>query len=365
MPFVPFLLAEPFTMEVDNSEWKILTDAIDNWEKEGKLTPEKAGELRQGITVKKTSQQIAQYFFLIALSCTLMAFGAIFIDERLLERLKIYFSLNNIIVALLMAVLAGSWFYFIKRKSTQLRTIAYEIYTVLGALAALTSLVYFCKDFGFGPSYSGFLICAAILLFGLSVYFNSRALWIGTIAALMGWFGTFTYAHSTNHLFLGMNYPVRFTLFGLLLLGASFLQRKVPKLLFTQRFTYLAGLIIFFTGLWGVSIFGNYNNLEAWLAVRQTHVLAYAFVFGAAALIALYTGIRYKDDLARDLGILFLLINFYSRYFEYFWDAMHKGIFFLVLAVSFYFLGRCIEKKRRADGQQAEGREQRTESGTH
>jgi hypothetical protein len=336
-------------MEVDNSEWKTLNEAIDKWEQEGKLSAEKATELRNGITVKKASQQIAQYFFLIALSCTLMAFGAIFIDDKLLERLKIYFSLNNIVVALLMGVLAASWFYYIKRKSRHIKTLAYEIYVVLGALASMTSLVYVCKDIGFGPSYSGFLFLAAILLSALSIYFNSKALWIGTIAAVMGWFGTVTYAYGHDHLFLGMNYPVRFTLFGLLLLGASYFQKKVPRLVHTQKFTYIAGLIIFFTGLWGVSIFGNYNHLEAWLAVRQTHVLAYAFVFGAAALIALYMGIRYKDDMARDLGILFLLVNFYSRYFEYFWDAMHKGLFFLVLAVSFYFLGRWIEKKRRKD----------------
>ena len=104
---------------------------------------------------------------------------------------------------------------------------------------------------------------------------------------------------------------------------------------------------MFFLGLWGVSIFGNYSDFEAWLQVRQTQVIAYSLVFGAAAFVSFYLGVKYRDDLARDLGILFLLVNFYSRYFEFFWDSMHKGVFFLVLAVSFWFLGRWIEKRRK------------------
>ena len=70
-------------------------------------------------------------------------------------------------------------------------------------------------------------------------------------------------------------------------------------------------------------------------------------------MVALYLGVRYKDDIARDLGIVFLLINFYSRYFEFFWDTLHKGLFFLLLAVSFYFIGRWIEKRRKEAREQA------------
>lgn len=334
-------------MELDNNDWKIINKALDDWQQQGNLTPEKADELRKSISLKKTGQQIAHYFFLIAMSCTLMAFGAIFIDEKLLERIKNYFALSNIVIAVLMAGLSAGWFYYIRKKVDNLKNHAYEIYIVLGGLAAVTSLVYLCKDTGFGKSYTTFLFLATILLLVLCALFRSKALWIGTLGALMGWYGTFTYAYGHDHLFWGMNYPLRFTVFGLLVIMFSFVQHKLPRIAEHQRITYVAGLIIFFTGLWGVSVFGNYNNLEAWMAVRQTHVMFYGFVFGVAALISLYLGIRYKDDIARDLGILFLLINFYSRYFEYFWNTMHKGIFFLFLAVSFWFIGRWIEKRRK------------------
>jgi len=334
-------------MELDHNEWKIIIDVLDRWQQQELLPAEKVAELKRSVSIKKTSQQIAHYFFLIALSCTLIAFGAIFIDEKLLERIKAYFALSNVIVALLTGLLAAGWFYYISKKIKDLGGVAYEIYVVLGGLAAITSLVYLCKDIGFGKSYSSFLLLSTLLLGTLSIFFRSKALWIGTIMAFMGWYGAFTYAHGYNHLFLGMNYALRFTVLGVTIIGLSFLQHRIPRLASTQRITYIAGLIIFFTGLWGVSVFGNYNNLEAWMAVRQTHVMIYGFVFGVAALIALYLGIRYEDDIARDLGILFLLINFYSRYFEYFWNTMHKGIFFLLLAASFWFIGKYIEKRRK------------------
>ena len=340
-------------MEVDNNDWKVINRALDSWQQEGKLTPEQASELRKTVVLKKAGQQIAQYFFLIALSCTLLSFGAIFIDEKILEKLKVYFSLSNIVIALLMAGIAVGWFYYIRRKSKQIRSVAYEIYVVLGGLASITALVYICKDIGFGQSYTGFLSLAIVLLGTLSVYFNSRALWIAALGAFMGWYGAISHVYGHDHMFLGMNYPVRFALFGLVVLGISFLQRRIKRLEFTQRITFILGMIILFTGLWGVSVFGNYNDLEAWYAVRQTHVIAYGIVFGIASMVALYLGVRYKDDIARDLGIVFLLINFYSRYFEFFWDTLHKGLFFLLLAVSFYFIGRWIEKRRKEAREQA------------
>src|SRR4051812_5323902 len=95
---------KPLSMEVDKSEWKILRQALAEWEHNGKITPQQADTLRKSITFKRTErQQVAQYFFFIALFCTLLAFGAIFINEKLLEKLKLYFSLNDLVIALITA----------------------------------------------------------------------------------------------------------------------------------------------------------------------------------------------------------------------------------------------------------------------
>ena len=336
-------------MEVDKSELEILQKALAEWEQACMLTNEQATKLKQSIVVRRTDhQQIAQYFFFIALFCTLLAFGAIFLNEKLLEKIKAYFSWSDLVIALIAALLSVLWLWYISRKRAHISPIAYEIYMVLGGLSVLTSLLYFCKEFHIDKTYTAFLSLSLPVLTVLALLLRSKALWIGAITASIMWFGSFSTWQSSDNLFLGMNYPVRYTVFGLLILAVSFIQGRIQQFSFTQRITYAAGLILVFTGLWGVSIFGNYNTLAGWQQVRQIHVLAYSIVFGLAAAISFYLGIRFKEDLARDIGVLFLLINLYTRYFEYFWDSMNKGIFFLILALTFGFVGWWLERKSRA-----------------
>lgn len=335
-------------MEADKNERRIIEQALTHWEQSGMLTPEKAGELRSSVTPRETDrQQIAQYFFFIALFCTLLAFGAIFLSEKLLEKIKAYFAISDIIIALITAALSVLWFWYTGKKRRNISMIAYEIYMVLGGLSVLTSVVYFCKEFGINKTSTAELSIALPVLAVLALFFHSRALWIGTLITAVGWFGAFSTWQSTNNLFLGMNYPMRYTVFGVAVLGIAFAQRRIRQIDFAWKITYIGGLAIIFTGLWGVSIFGNYNSLDQWQQVRQIHVLMYSIIFGLAAAASFFLGIKYKDDLARDFGILFLIINLYTRYFEYFWDTMNKGIFFLVLAITFGLVGWLLERKRK------------------
>jgi len=335
-------------MEADKNEKEIIERALNDWQTEGKLSAEQAIELKGSIVLKKTErQQIAQYFFIIALSCTLLAFGAIFIDDKFLEKLKVYFSLSNVMIAGITAAISIFWFWYISKKRNKLSTTTFEVYMILGGLSALTSLVYILKDFGNSNGYTAFLLIAFLLLCVLSIAFRSRSLWVGAILALMGWYGSFSTVHSSQNLFLGMNYPVRFSVFGAIILALSVLQLKSKRLLYSQNITYIFGMLIFFTGMWGVSIFGNFNYLDEWEKVRQTQVIIYALIFAAVASLSLFAGIRYKNELARDFGFLFLLINLYTRYFEYFWDTINKGIFFLILGITFWLVGRWIEKNKK------------------
>ena len=335
-------------MEVDKSDWELLQRALNEWEHTGHLTSEKADELKKSIVFKGSQrQQIAQYFFFIALFCTLLAFGAIFLNEKLLEKIKAYFSWSDLVIALITAMLSILWFWYVAKKRKHVSSIAYEIYMVLGGLSVLTSLVYFCKEAQIDKTYTALLSMAVTLLIIFAQVFRSGALWIGAIGAAIGWFGAFSNWQSTDNLFLGMNYPMRYTAFGLFILIIALLQKQVKPVSFGQRITYIAGLILFFSGLWGISIFGNYNTLVGWQQVRQVHVLAYSIVFGVAAALSFYLGIRYKDDLARDFGVLFLLINLYTRYFEYFWDSMNKGIFFSILAITFGLVGWLLERQKK------------------
>lgn len=342
-------------MELEKKEKQLLDSTIAQWEQQQLLTNEKANELRGSYTLKKPGIQVAQYFFVIAIACTLLAFGAIFIDDKLLEQIKKYFDIGNLVIAISCSLIALAWFIYMQKKRRTLHSMAYEVYMVLGGLVTVCAIVYYCKDIGEGPKYTGLLAAIAVVITSLSVFFRSKALWLAGILALMGFYGTYTeWQQGTSNLFLGMNYPMRFTAFGLLVIGFAFLQTKISAVKFSQRQTYVLGLLIFFTGLWGVSVFGNYGHYDEWLNVRQVQVIGYSVVLAIVSVAALLLGIKYEDDITRDFGIIFILLNLYSRYFEFFWNTTNKGIFFGILALSFALVGWQIEKRVKSNRQSKE-----------
>ncbi len=331
----------------DKGEQEVLLNALDEWQESGLLTEEQTQRLKATVVIHKSErQQLANYFFIIAVSCALLAFGALFLDEKLLEKLQRFFLLQNITIAIGAALLAGLCFWQAYKRQPKVSHTTFEIYLIPGALTAMISLVYLCKDFGNGEAYSIFLGFAALLFFALSYSFRSTVLWIGFILAAMGWYGAFSSSLSHDNLFLGMNYPVRYAVFGAAMLGIAYLQKSIKRLASMHIITLHAGLLILLTGVWGLSVFGNYGHLDEWQAVRQTKVLGYAIVSAIITGSVLLWGIRTDNRPARDYGILFLLLNLYTRYFEYFWESLNKGLSFLILALSFGLLGWWLSRRK-------------------
>jgi uncharacterized membrane protein len=95
-----------------------------------------------------------------------------------------------------------------------------------------------------------------------------------------------------------------------------------------------------------LSIFGNYDDFSRWSAIKQGTLwywsVGFTLVLGALTAYAFQS----KNDLLRDVCLVFFLANIYTRYFEYFWDRTNKGIFFAVLALSFWLVGRKAEQWR-------------------
>src|SRR5690606_23854416 len=136
-------------MQADKDEEKILRQALGEWQAAGIITPEQADSMGRSIVPRSTErQQLAQYFFIIAVSSALLAFGALFIDEKLLEHLRRTFLLSNYTISLIAALLAAVGFWFVRRKRRAITTLTYEVYMLPGALCTLVSLVYLCKELG-------------------------------------------------------------------------------------------------------------------------------------------------------------------------------------------------------------------------
>lgn len=333
-------------MDVTKEEAAVIRKAIAAWRAEGALDEASAGRLEEMLIVKRAArQQLGQYFLLIAISCALLAFGALFLDSKLLETFRRAFALSNWTIAALMTALTVTLFWYIRKRLRPTAELVREFYFVLGGLSALTALVYVFKELGTGRAYSTFLFAATVLLVLLSLAFRSLALWIGALAAFASWAGAAMWVWSTTGLFLGMSIPMRFIPVGAILFAVAYLLRKSPRSDFAAPHTRAAGLGLLLLALWATSIFGNYTDLGVWAEVRQTGMIGYALLFAGVAGGALLWGIRTDDALLRDAGLVALLVNGYTRYFEYFWDAMNKGLFFLVLAVSFFLLGRWLGRE--------------------
>jgi membrane protein implicated in regulation of membrane protease activity len=82
---------------------------------------------------------------------------------------------------------------------------------------------------------------------------------------------------------------------------------------------------------------------DAWYSISPQQ-LPWALLFGVAAGVCIYISLKTDDGMLRGFGLTFLAINLYTRFFEFFWDGMHKVVFFLILAVSLAVIGRYAER---------------------
>lgn len=176
-------------------------------------------------------------------------------------------------------------------------------------------------------------------------------MWLFFLLTLGSWFGAETgYVSGRGAYWLGMNYPIRFVLFGGALMLVCLLLRDVlakRRLFTTSKATGLMYLII---ALWIMSIFGNYDP-DSWISMAREALIPWALLFAVAAGLCIYISLKIDDGMLRGFGLTFLAVNLYTRFFEYFWDSLHKVVFFLIIASSRAVVGRYAERVWHAGSQ--------------
>lgn len=327
----------------------MLDEAIRSWEETQLIDPPTAEKLRASYQVKGFDWgRLAQYSFWIALVCGIVAIASLIIDDAVLEYVRRIYNTPDIVISIISGGLAALLFIVGQRKKNQHpeRIFSNEAILFTGVLFTASSIAYLGKTFDNSSGHFSVLFLISVFVYSvLAWYFRSRLIWAFALISLGSWFGTETgYQTKWSNYFLGMNYPLRFVFFGCLLVVFSFLIRMRKQLSAFSNLTYVIGLLYLFISLWLLSIFGNFGTIEDWLKVKQLDLIYWAVISAAAAAAAIIYGLKRKDFLAREFGITFLLLNLYTRYFEYFWDLTDKTIFFGILAVSFWLLGRKAEK---------------------
>lgn len=336
-------------MRFNRKQGEFLGDVIDSWRADGVVDPETADRLEKSFVIRPFDwARLAKYSFVIAVICAAIGLCTMFADKELLALIeRIIDAPDNVLLAFFSSVSAIFFFFGIRKsRKNPHHKFGNEALLLFGVLFAAMAIAFLGRILDSGSGHFSLLLLLAAALYGvIGVLGGSGLVWVCALLALGGWYGAETgYVSGWGAYYFGMNYPLRFLLFGAILALIGLSLKKSPVAAFLHRPTYTVGLLYLFVSLWILSIFGNYGDMHAWHRSTHMELFRWSVVFGLVAIAAIWYGLRYDDGAARGFGIVFLLINLYTKFFEYFWSDMHKAVFFLILAVSFWLIGWKAEK---------------------
>lgn len=336
-------------MQVSKKKADLIFHVIDQWKRDQTISEQQANQLKDTIFISpinwKFIAKVALYFSLL---CILFALGSIVADQWLIDFVVRFFKSSNIGLCIIFSILSVLLYgYGFKRRTLKPdKTITNEFIMLIGAAFTAVAVTYFEKTIGSNsPNLSLILFFIVVIYGAIALSFNSKTLWILAIVTLGIWFGTETSNNSlVNHLFFDLNYPVRFVFFGAAILSICYFWFSIKP---THQFLYITffcGLLYFFIALYFVSIFGNYHDINLWQTVKQIELIYWAGLSVISCLAAIIAGFKFHYTLLQKFGIIFLFLNLFSRYAEYFWDSIHKAIFFGLLGLFFWLIGYHAEK---------------------
>jgi len=336
-------------MKLPRKQAAFLREAIERWKHDGLLADAQAAQLAGTIVVQPFDwRRLAKYSFWIALISIVSSVSAALSDQFLVDLLEELFDAPAAgkCVGLVLMAAGLYWWGVRRRKQDPAQVYRNEAILFLGVLATAGAIYQLGMALDTGSGHFSILLLLSFLVYGiLGVAVESNLIWVFALASLGGWMGTETgYVSGWGAYYLGMNYPLRFVLFGGILAACALALESHQR---GQRFfrsTLTMGLLYLFLALWIMSIFGNYGDMEAWERAKQIELFHWSILFGLVACGAIYHGLKYDNGLTKGFGLTFLFINLYTRFFELFWNSLHKAVFFALLGLSFWYLGTKAEK---------------------
>ncbi len=339
-------------MQVNQEQERTIKEAIGYWENQQLISTATAETLRQSYQIThSTSRFDWKNFSLIAfffsVSCIVLATVLFLLDDWLMGLVNRWLGASALVKCAIFLILALFTFALgvRRRRRFPLQKFSNEALLIFGAIFVAFFLTYLSEALQMAEgNFSVFGGLGAVLYGLIAIYLKSRLLWGISLAALTIWYGMETfYWSSEGYRFLGMNFPLRYVIFGALLLTVSFgLKLQSLTTVFFQL-TYYSGLLLLLASLWLLSIFGNHADLSSWNSVPQYQFWYAVLLLTGICAFGIWWGLKKNERLTAEIGIFFLLLNIYTRYFEYAWDNLHRVVFFALLALSFWLIGKKAE----------------------
>lgn len=251
------------------------------------------------------------------------AAGVFILGSKLFEP-----TLENLAIGL--SIVIGAVFFAANRLGQRGLVWTKRSLELLGGLAivGLTFTLGLIFSTGSG-NWPALLLIDLFILIPLAYLLRNVLLLVLSVVVFFTWFGGVTgYVSGWGAYFFGMNYPLRFLVAGLAMIGFAWLHRNAETQTL-RRFdgffkVWLSGGMFFSEmALWLTSLFGNYGDIFS--GHRETAAELFLFNllwigFNAAALVA---GTRYQLRMLRGYAITFFIIHAYTLYFWHI--AEHLG----------------------------------------
>ncbi|WP_394244716.1 hypothetical protein [Vibrio astriarenae] len=335
-------------MQVSRKEGRVLSDALVKWREQGVISEQEYQRLNSAYTVSSFDwKQLAKYSFYFAILSILISVLIAIGDQWLIELFQKLFSAPDIAKCGFF-IACSILFYFLGMKSRESqphKIFSNEAFMLVGVLSNAVAIHFLGEAFAIEDT--TYLMAFATVNYAvLGILMPSHIVWGFSLLSVGLWFAIeAAFPFGLGEYFLGVNVPIRFALMGALMTAGGYylFVRKTNQLSFYIT-TKLIGLAYLFISLWVVSIFGNYVSVVEWDKVSQLSLIHWSILLTFVSAYAVYYGVKQKDDIVKIYGLTFFFINLYTRYFEYFWEDLHKALFFAILALSFWFFGSRAEK---------------------
>lgn len=340
-------------MQIEKKEAEIIEKAVRFWQEEGIVDRTTAEKMTSSYRIAGDSDSnvISTYALVASVSCGLLAFGALVMDEKWIELIRRKFGFSEVVVGIGFFLLSAVFVYFSNRRKSKTpdAVATNEAFNIIIVLSLAVAIAYTGRSIGYqNGNYAPILLLAAVLYGSAGFLLHSRLLWATMLVALAGWWGAQTYYWSRGgDYFIGMNYALRMTVFGVIVVLFHLITDRIKRLTIFSKITQIMGWVFFLVAAWSLSVMGNSSSFDVWLQVRQGKLWFWALAFSIMLLGLIFYAFKKKDPFLRDITLIFFLINIYTRYFEYFWDKTNKGLFFAILAFSFWWIGKAAEKWRK------------------
>ena len=224
-------------MKLPKKQAAVVRAALEEWRASGLLDEETGKRLLDDLTPLPFDwYRLGRYALWSALTCILIGVAALLGDELFLELISRLFVMTELGRSLFLILAAAGLFFWgvrRRRRAPQKRLTNEGLFflgvlAIAGSLASLAAWLYAYggEDIGFLNISSLFLL-AAVIYGALGLLLDSRLIWVFALFAFGSWLGAETgYRSGWGAYYLGMNYPMRFVLLGLLLCGLSVLFKR-------------------------------------------------------------------------------------------------------------------------------------------